>query len=121
MTVNFTQFIADAGLDKSTAFAKFLQRRGLTAYSLHKAARMSKGHLSDLVNGRHKPSKRTVQRIAAALGISMQTALAELETRESWQHGYPANHNQKFRKNPVTGETLGTRCTLCGAVRAKAA
>lgn len=51
---------------------RLLERSGLTAYALAGKAGVSKQTVSKLLRGEQQPSWETVQRLAAALGVSTE-------------------------------------------------
>jgi transcriptional regulator with XRE-family HTH domain len=68
-------------------FQEFLHSRNLTVCSLARLSGIPKSQISEWKNGRHRPSKSSVHKIAFALRVHPDTLMREIESREkteSW-------------------------------------
>lgn len=73
-----------------TAFEAFLQKYHLTTCGLAKRVGLSKSMVSEYRRDIHKPSKRTVARIAIGLKLPISDVLAAIPHRETSQnHPFP--------------------------------
>jgi transcriptional regulator with XRE-family HTH domain len=106
----------------TTKFQAFMDKHQLSQYRLHRLTGFSKSQVSEWQRGLHRPTKKSAYRIAAALGLSAHTILAELETREVFQnHRTPegtfvARTKENSRATAQTNDaarTGGIYCLLC--------
>jgi transcriptional regulator with XRE-family HTH domain len=89
-------------------FEVFLNKHSLTTCGLAKRAGLYKSQISEYRRGIHKPSKRTVARIAIALKLPIADVLAQIPSRETNQNHpvppvyCPLCHRKmyKLRANP---------------------
>ena len=80
----FSKFIAEHELDKGPerSFAVWLRKHHLTWYQVHRKTGISKALCFEYSRDIHRPSRRTVERIAAAFKLPLDELLAEIPTRE---------------------------------------
>lgn len=105
-----------------TAFQRFMDAHQLTQYRLHRLTGISKSQISEWQRGKHRPTRESVFRIAAALRMSAHSILAELETRERYQNArtedgtFVARTKENSRALVETndsGRTDGIYCIAC--------
>jgi transcriptional regulator with XRE-family HTH domain len=69
-----------------TEFEAFLQKYHFTTCGLAKRVGMSKAQVSEYRRDIHRPSKRSVARIAFALKLPIDSVLAQIPSREPSQN-----------------------------------
>lgn len=117
----FNQFLKDKNLnqDAEPAFKRFLNKRGISAYGLHKLSGLSKSLCFDYCAGRVRPSKKTALRIAAALRLPASDVLREIEVREAWENGL--SPKSRYYEKPGPSRLSPTYCRLCRQLITEAA
>jgi transcriptional regulator with XRE-family HTH domain len=82
--------------DASNRFGRRLkelrEQAGLTQPQLAERARLSKGGIADLEQGRREPSWSTVQALCSALGVSSEAFNQEPAERPEVGRGRPPKH-----------------------------
>lgn len=109
-------------MNQSTTFQRFMDTHELSQYRLHKLTGFSKSQISEWQRGKHRPTRASVFRIAAALRMSASSILAALETRERYQNArtedgtFVARTKENSRATVETndsGRTDGIYCIAC--------
>jgi transcriptional regulator with XRE-family HTH domain len=109
----------------TTKFQAFMDAHQLSQYRLHKLTGFSKSQISEWQRCKHRPSKASAYRIAAALGLSARTVLDAIETREVFQNArtpegtFVARTKANSRAIAQTNDAARTRgayCRLCRQV-----
>lgn len=64
-------------MDYKVKIAALMDDRGVTQYKLSKISSVSQGVISDIVSGKNAPSLSTLEKLCAALGITLSEFFAE--------------------------------------------